>query len=290
VENLNSQFASARKTLMIAHRLDSEDPEIRAEWIRTLPIEKRIAEWETYLAAPSGDRAGERSNLQTDVNHLKSWASGPRASCTMISTAANAEVPFVPIVGGGNNHLTIAFGLTVKVNGHDTRLAIDTSYNARLPIEGGSGILISKAAAHHAGITPIYQNDVPGTGGQAPRSGFVGIADSITVGDVEFHNCAVQAMDVNFPNGAEGIVGLEVLSPYLITLDFQARKLILETLPARPKEMTATDGLYNRFVAPSMKDYSSMFTSGSDMILPLSVNGNPPMLFLLDTAVSYSAV
>jgi hypothetical protein len=178
----------------------------------------------------------------------------------------------------------------VKVNNHDTRLAIDTSYNARLPIEGGSGILISKAAAHRAGLTPVYQNDVPGTGGQAPRSGFVAIADSISVGDVEFHNCAVQAMDVNFPNGAEGIVGLEVLSPYLITLDSQAKKLVLETLPPRPKEMTATDGLYNRYIAPSMKDYASMLTSGSDMILPLSVNGNPPLLFLLDTAIGYSAV
>jgi hypothetical protein len=290
VENLNSQFAIARKMLTAAHKLDSEDPEIRAEWIRTLPIEQRITEWEAYLAAPRGDSAVDRGNLQTDLNHLKSWASGPRASCTMVSTAANAEVPFVPIVGGGNNHLTIAFGLTVKVNGHDTRLAIDTSYNARLPIEGGSGILISKAAAHHAGVTPIYQNDVPGTGGQAPRSGFVGIADSISVGDVEFHNCAVQAMDVNFPNGAEGIVGLEIFSPFLITLDSQAKKLVLEALPPRPKEMTATDGVYNRYVAPSMKDYASILTSGSDLILPLSLSGSPPMPFLLDTAISYSAV
>ena len=290
VENLNSQFAIARKMLIGAHKIDSEDPEIRAEWIKTLPVEQRIAEWEAYLAAPRGDSAVDRSNLQTDLNHLKSWAAGPRATCTMVSTAANAEVPFVPIVSMGNTHQTIDFGLTVKVNNHETRLAIDTSYNARLPIEGGSGILISKAAAHHAGLAPIYQNDVPGTGGQAPRSGFVGIADSISLGDVEFHNCAVQVMDVNFPNGAEGIVGLEVLSSYLITLDFQAKKLILEMLPPRPKEMTATDGLYNRFVAPSMKDYASVLTSGSDLILPVSVNGNPPMLFVVDTAVDYSAV
>jgi hypothetical protein len=100
----------------------------------------------------------------------------------------------------------------------------------------------------------------------------------------------VQAMDVNFPNGAEGIVGLEVLSPYLITLDFQAKKLSLEMLPPRPKEMIATDGLYNRFIAPSMKDYASMLISGSDMILPVSIHENPPMLFVLDTAISYSAV
>jgi hypothetical protein len=287
LEALNSQYATARKMLMKAHQIDSEDAEIRAEWIKALPVEQRIPEMEAYLAAPRGDRAEDRSDLQTDLNHLKAWAAEPRKPCTMVSTAATAEIPFVPILS--NSDQIIAFGLSVKVNNHATRLAIDTSYNARLPIDGVSGLLISRAAAQHSGLKAIYQNDVPGTGPQGPRKGFVGIADSIAIGDVEFHNCAVQVMDVNFPNGADGVVGLEILSSYLITLDFPAKKLILETLPARPQEMIATDGLYNRFTSPSMKDYTTIFSSGSDLILPLSVNGKRPMLFLMDTAVGSSA-
>jgi tetratricopeptide (TPR) repeat protein len=209
LEALNSQNATARKMLIKAHQIDSEDAEIRAEWIKTLPVEQRIPEMEAYLGAPRGNSADERRDLQTDLDHLKTWAAEPRKPCTMVSTAATAEIPFVPILS--NSDRLIAFGLPVKVNNHAARLAIDTSYNPRLPIDGVSGLLISRAAAQHSGLKPIYQNDVPGTGPQGPRAGFVGIADSITIGEIEFHNCAVQVMNVDFPNGAEGIVGLEIL-------------------------------------------------------------------------------
>lgn len=283
---LNSQHATARKMLMKAHQIDSEDAEIRAEWIKTLPVEKRIPEMAAYLEAPRGDSADERRDLQTDLDHLKSWASGPRKTCTMVSTAATAEIPFVPILS--NSDKLIAFGLSVKVNDHAARLAIDTSYNPSLAIDGVSGLLISRAAARRSGLTPAFQNDVLGTGTQAPRAGFVGIADSIAIGQVEFHNCAVQVMDVNFANGADGVIGMQVLSNFLITLDYPAKKLVLETLPIRPQEMAATDGLYNRYTAPAMKDYTPFFRSGTDVILPLSLNGSQPMLFVIDTAVGNS--
>jgi hypothetical protein len=283
---LNSQYATARKMLLKAHQIDSEDPEIRAAWINTLPVEQRITEMEAYLAAPRGDTAAEKSELQTDLNHLRPWAAEPRKPCTMVSTVATAEIPFVPTLDKSDR--IVAFGPPVKVNNHAVRLFIDTSYNARLPIDGGSGLLISRAAAQHSGLKAIYQNDVAGTGGQPARSGFVGIADSISIGDIEFHNCAVQVMDVNFPNGGEGIIGLKILSSYLITLDFPGKKLVLETLPARPQEMVATDGLYNRYTAPAMKDYTPILVTGSDLILPLSLNGKPPMLFLVDNAVGAS--
>jgi thioredoxin-like negative regulator of GroEL len=288
LETLNSQYATAHKMLTKAHQIDSEDPEIRAEWIKTLPVEQRVPEMEAYLAAPRGDSAAELSDLKTELYQLKAWGAEPRKPCTMVSAAATAEVPFVPILS--NNDRTIAFGLSVKVNNHAARLAIDTSYNARLPIEGVSGLLISRAVAQHSGLKPVFQNEVPGTGPQGPRSGFVAIADSIAFGDVEYHNCAVQVMDVNFGNGAEGVVGLELLSNYLITLDYPAKKLILETLPPRPTDTVGTNGLYNRYVAPTMKDYTPVLTSGSDLIVPLSINGSPPMLWVLDTAVGPSMV
>lgn len=287
LEALNSQYATARKMLMKARQIDSEDPEIRLEWIKALPVEQRIPEMEAYLAAPRGDKAEDRSELRTDLAHLKAWAAEPRKPCTMVSTVATAEIPLVSILN--NSDQNTAFGLSVRVNNHATRLAIDTSYNARLPIDGVSGLLISRAAAQRSGLKPIYQNDVPGTGGQGPRSGFVGIADSIAIGDLEFHDCAVQVMDVNFANGAEGVIDMDLLSSYLVTFDYSAKKLILETLPQRPQEMAATGGMYNRYIAPTMKDYAPVFRSGTDLILPVSVNGKPPMLFVVDTAVTTSA-
>jgi len=289
LEVLNSQNATGRKLLVKAHQLDPEDAEIQAAWINTLPAEKRAVEFEAYLKDPKGDSADQRTQLQTDLGHLKSWVAAAPKPCTMVSTVAKADIPFVPILS--NNDKIIAFGLSVKINNRATRLAIDTSYNARLPVDGASGLLISRAAAQHAGLKPVFENDVPGTGTQAPRSGFVAVADSIAIGDVEFHDCPVQVMDVNFANGAEGIVGLEILSSYLITLDFPAKKLLLDTLPPRPAETVAFQGVYDRYMAPSMSAYTPFFESGSDIILPATLmSGRPPMLFVLDTAVASSAV
>ena len=97
-------------------------------------------------------------------------------------------------------------------------------------------------------------------------------------------------MDVNFANGAEGIVDLDLLSNYLVTLDFPAKKMVLQALPARPEGIASANGLYNRFTAPEMKDYHPIYRSGSDLILPLSVNGKQTMLFVADTAVDISLV
>jgi len=286
LEDLNSQYATARKMLLSAHLLDPEDPQIRAAWIKTLPADQRISEMQAYLAAPNGDSADERRDLQTDLDRFKAWATVPRKPCTMVSTETKVDMPLAPIVG--NSDRTVAYGLGAKVNDRAVRLLIDTSYNARLPIDGASGVLVSRAVARQAGLKAIYQDDVLGTGGQPPRSGFVAIADSIAIGPVEFHNCAVQVMDVAFANGAEGIIGMDILSSYLVTLDFPARKMTLEMLPARPEGIASTNGLYNRYIAPEMKDYHPIYRSGSDLILPVSANGKPPMLFVADTAVGYS--
>jgi hypothetical protein len=288
LEGLNSRYATANKMLLIAHQIDNEDPEIRSAWMKTLPAEQRITEMEAYLAAPRGDNPMERSDLQTDLSRLKAWAAEPRKPCTMVSTATAAEIPFVPILSDSDR--TVAFGLAVKINNHAARLAIDTSYNARLPIDGVSGLLISRAVAQHSGLKPIFKNDVAGTGPQGPRSGFVGIADSISIGGIEFHDCAVQVMDVNFPNGAEGLIGMDIFSSFLVTLDFPAKKLILGPLPSRPQGTASSNGLYDRYIAPEMKGYHPIFRTGSDLILPLSVNGKQTMLFVADTAIGPSAL
>jgi tetratricopeptide (TPR) repeat protein len=41
LDHISSLFASSRKELDVAHRLDPEDPEIRREWIHTLTLQER---------------------------------------------------------------------------------------------------------------------------------------------------------------------------------------------------------------------------------------------------------
>jgi Aspartyl protease len=287
LEGLSSQYAAERKMLMGAHRLDAEDPEIRLAWMKTLPAAARIQETEAYLAAPEGDTEKDHKELQTNLDRLKAWAAEPRKPCTMVSTAKATEIPFVSILDYQDR--LAAYGLSVKINNRAARIVIDTSYNARLGIDGGSGLLISKAVAQRAGLKAVIHNDVAGTGPQKARDGYIAFADSIAIGGVEFHDCAVQVMEVNFPNSADGIISMDILSSYLVTIDFPGKKLVLDPLPPRPETAAAVDGLYDRYRAPEMKDYTPFYRSGSDLILPVSVNGNQPMLFVADTAIGPSA-
>lgn len=284
---LTSRYATARKMLAGAHQLDPQDPEIHAAWIRTLPAAQRISETEAYLASPRGDSAQALSDMHTELEQLKKWAEEPRKPCTLASQTATAEIPFSDIRTARGEIPGPA--LDIKVNGHLARLSIDTGYNAHFPIEGFSGLLILRSVAEHMKLKPLFETQVPGIGHQGPRPGYVAYADSISVGGIEFHDCAVQVMDGNFWNDADGSFSLNLFSNSLVTLDYPAQKLILEPLPARPGS-TSTSGLEDRYIAPEMKDYTMVYRSGSDLILPGSVNGKRTMLFVLDTAISNSVL
>ena len=61
--------------------------------------------------------------------------------------------------------------------------------------------------------------------------------DKIVIGDLEFHDCFVQATPREIAE-VDGIIGMDVFSKYLITLDMPARKLRLEPMAAQA--MTAS--------------------------------------------------
>jgi hypothetical protein len=282
---LTARYATANKILMVAHQMDPEDAEIRAAWMSALPAPQRITETEAYLASPRGDGADEAKNMHTDLDELKKWAEEPRKPCTLSSQPAATEIPFSDI--RTNRGDTPYPALDVKVNDHRARLSIDTSYNARLPIEGVSGLLILRSVAEHMGLKPLFQNQVPGIGHQEARSGYVAYADSISIGNVEFHDCAVQVMDGLFWSDADGAISMNLLSDFLVMLDYPGHKLILGPLPARPAS-TPANGPGDRYIAPEMKDYATVYRAGSDLILPGFINSKYSALFLLDTSMGYS--
>ncbi|HKN20392.1 MAG TPA: hypothetical protein VJX73_03195, partial [Terracidiphilus sp.] len=51
--------------------------------------------------------------------------------------------------------------------------------------------------------------------------------------------------------------------------------------PAAPKP--AGRGLYDRYIAPEMKDYTQVYRVGHDLLIPTQLNGTKLKLFILDT-------
>jgi hypothetical protein len=314
VLEMSSRYATARQQISIAHQFDPEDAEIRLAWIRTLPLQRRVAELESYLAAPSGDDPAEAQQLHADLDRWKRELSEPGKACRLVSTAAQAEIPFIRLEGTAGH--TRAYGLEVGLNGAPTRLEIDTR---------GAGLSVYRAAAEHAGLKRVGAEEKSGAGGAAGKPDYLVAADSIRIGGLEFKDCLVNVIDSASPfDDGAGQIGMDVFSDYLVTVDFPMRKLVLAPLPARQGEVnpapalktiaadfdpletvTVTEaakpagsgaegapsapvtkeiGPFDRSIAPEMKDYTQIFRAGHDLILPTALGGDKIKLFIPDAA------
>jgi len=233
LEELSSLYASGRKELEVAHQLDPEDPEIRGEWIHTLSLKQRIAETEAYLSAPRGDDEEDKRQWRAYLDNLKKLSAGPHKTCHLVSSEAATEIPFIKLMRDAN-HMS-AFGLEVKLNDRKARLQIDT---------GAGGLLVSRSIAEHAGLKPLMQTEIGGIGDEGFKRGYSAYANSIRIGNLEFQDCAVEVLDSrDVLEDVDGLIGMDVFSQFLFTLDYPMHKLLLGPLPQRPGEVATVPGL-----------------------------------------------
>ena len=310
---LSSFYASTRSHILTAHQLDPDDPEIRGEWMMTLPLKQRVQEVEAYLNEPRGDDAEDVRHLRDYLEHIQKLSTEPRKPCKLVSQITATQMPFVYLMRDATD--VDGFGLDVKLNNRNARLEIDT---------GAGGLLVSSSTAKHAGLLAFSQNRIGGIGDEAERKGFTAYVDSIRIGDLEFQNCAVQVIDGRYlPGDIDGLIGMDVFSQFLVTLDYPMRKLSLGPLPPRPgeepdsasklktdddddeddsqpmeksaqsgpavppanaaAEKPPSHGPFDRYIAPEMKDYTKVFRVGNQLILPAALNASKIKLFILDT-------
>jgi predicted aspartyl protease/Tfp pilus assembly protein PilF len=218
-----SLHARARSTLERAHQLDPGDREIQRRWIRTLTLRDQIQWLSKYLAGPNNDDEFTNQSLQTYLEVLTERSNRPRHTCRLVSKVTSTEAALKPMMLDATHFH--GFGLEVKVNGHASRLLVDT---------GASGLLINKKLPEKAGIQPIAESKIRGIGNKGDAAAYVGYADSIRVGELEFQNCLVEVSNKRSVLEDDGLIGADVFSHYLVTLDFLWHKLKLEELPQRP--------------------------------------------------------
>lgn len=226
LERLSSEYATSRKQLGFAHILDPEDPEIRGEWIHTLSLKQRITEAEAYLSAPRGDDEEDLRHWRMYLESLKKMEAEPHKACHLVSPTATSEIPFDVLMRDAT-HIR-AFRLDVKLNGRTSRLEIDT---------GAGGLLVSRSIAEHAGLKAFSKTEMVGVGDKGYTPGYTAYADSIRIGNLEFQDCSVEVLDSRDAVGdVDGLIGMDVFSRFLVTLDYPMRKLLLSPLPPRPGE------------------------------------------------------
>jgi predicted aspartyl protease/tetratricopeptide (TPR) repeat protein len=226
IARISSLYATAQNTINNAHKLDPEDREIRGEWISTLPLKQRIQEAESYLSQPTGDDAEDVGHLRMALAHWKKLLNEPHKPCHLVSNTSAAEIPFTKLMYDAVR--VRAFGLEVKLNNHVARLQIDT---------GAGGLVVTRSTAEHAGLKAFSQSEMSGVGDKGEKAAYTAYVDSIRIGGLEFQDCLVEVLDSKHGlEDVDGLIGMDVFSKFLVTLDFPMRKLVLNPLPPRPGE------------------------------------------------------
>ncbi len=294
---LNSMYASERRDIATAHALDPSDMDIRRTWLGTVPLTQRIEEQKQLLATANGMDSEERARVEKGLANLIRWAGNSDKTCHVASDISSTDLPMIPILAEGNSRRIQSWGLRVFFNNKETILGVDT---------GASGLIINRAVADRAGLKPADRIQLGGVGDQGPQGGFVAHVDSIRIGTLEFRDCTATVTDRKDILTMDGIIGTDVFSGYLVTLDYPMRKFLLSQLPPRPSDAGGHSGSLNteagdqgagaaaqpqdRYISPTMKDYVGFFRSGHDVIVPTRLNGKTERLFLVDTGAFSSSI
>jgi Tfp pilus assembly protein PilF len=282
-----SHYAREKRLLDKAHDLDPTDPDITPEWINTLPPEERTEALKDYLLQGGNGDPDTRKWLQSAIKLRENDPLVDSHPCRMVSNTKASEIDLRPIPDEKDPE---GYGLDVTVNGVTSRLLLDT---------GADGILITKKTAEKGHVTKIFDTRIAGFGDKKPARGYVGHADVLVIGDMEFHDCTVEVIEKGSMSD-EGILGPDTFSDFLVDMDMPNKKLRLSELPARPGEAAhpptleldpdSASDFRDRYVAPEMKDYTPIFRFGHMLLIPTRVNNLPPRLFVIDTGAYTSIV
>lgn len=299
-----AMYKNATRLIEKAHEIDAVDPDIQEEWVGTLSRSERIRYLEKSLAGDNNWDADRRASVTSYLEYLKERAKQKNSSpCRLVSKTTSTQTPMVRLLSDPQ-HLR-GYGLTVSINGHKSNLMLDT---------GASGILVKRSIAEHAGVSKITETKVWGIGDKGRRNAYIGIAESIKVGELEFQNCPIEVMETRSVVGDDGLIGADVFESFLVQLDFPKEKLRLSELPKRPGEAASNltlnnsedeaendsdapaaadksteakpappSGPLDRYVAPEMKSYTTVFRIGHDLLVPTAIGNASQKLFLLDT-------
>lgn len=285
LESTYSYYALSSQHLSTAHKLRPKDELIRRAWIRTLSRKLRKEELSHYLDGQNNLSADDRTGYLNSLNHLNASRPG---ECRITSKAETTRIPLTPLVEG--TYLK-SYGLEVAFDSKKRRMQIDT---------GASGITLTASAAKRLGIAPEYHAHTGGIGDQGEVQSFLTHVANIQIGDIQVSDCMVEVIQTSRLD-VDGLIGLDVFSKWLVTLDYQKTELRLAPLPPRPK--IATPGTvsdsdddegkpHDRYVAPEMQDWLKVIRIGHNLLIPASVNlkSTEPHYMIMDTGSSMTTL
>ncbi len=304
---LSGMYATAQKRLDTAHALAPENPWIKQWWHYSHAVPETAAERLNQLNGDLQDPSLTQEKKDAIQAAIKGIETREKGDCKQVSSVDQTKFPMLPIwyEASYKPEEMYAGGLEVEFNGKKKRMEIDT---------GLSDIVLTRAAAKSAGLVPEYAakfgNRIGGIGDEGSVGFFATHVDDIKIGNMEFKNCMVAVLekDTDIAVNADGWIGPDIFSNYVVTLDIPMREVRLGPLPPRPNEaagpaaaslgtwdadqaqVSVADRARDRYIAPEMKDWTPVYRWGNDLIFPTRIGNAPLKLFIMDTGAAKSMI
>jgi len=203
-------------------------------------------------------------------------ALGDRKARRLMSPYAEAQIKLETLLDA--LHRPFGVGIKVQFNGGPSfRLLLDS---------GSSGLALAPKAAEKAGLETLDLEGVEarGVGDRKPQSALVYLASEVRVGSVAFANYPVEVFKAAKTPDYDGIAGLDVFARFLVTVDFPGRLMTLAPYSPEPGDDPQDAGN----VPP--QDFHRIFRFGHLLTTQTSINGQAPVLFLIDTGTTANLI
>jgi Flp pilus assembly protein TadD len=248
--------ATAARELGQAHSLAPANPEVAAAYIETLAEPQHEAALKALVDSKPILPPSESTRLAYRLAALEQ-----HKSCTAVPYTT-ADITMYPLMISGTHPRSWA--LKAKIDDAELPfLEMDTTV---------SGIVLNPKDAKRANVHPLMA--LPAS----PDAPYMGYADKIRIGNVEYHDCTVQVVPSRSLADLNSLIGLDFFRDHLIHIDYVTMLLTLNPLPPEPLGPVS-----DRFIAPEEKSWSPVYKEGANLLIPTSVNKKGPFLFALDT-------
>jgi len=268
-----SRFKTAAGLYESAYQNSPNDPSLIASHANALEGAEHIAFLEKALAIYDPG-AEEAQSLRAHIAADRTL--GDRKSRVLMSSYQTTIIDLILIQPDPRRPRGV--GLRVRLNGNRyVRLMLDT---------GASGISIDPKTAEKAGLESLEREgrQAKGIGDKAAPIGLQFLAKELQIGDLKFADYPIKAFRGAKDGDIDGLIGSDVFSQFLVTIDFPKRKLKLDPLPEACRVETPIDG------GPIPSGFHHVYRAGNHLLIPTVVTEGAPYLFLLDSGASSSLI
>jgi tetratricopeptide (TPR) repeat protein len=258
-----------------AHELAPKDSRIFLDWAMRLKGAEHIDALETYASVMDPNR--EQQEVEAIRQHIRLDKSlRGRKISALVSPYERTEIPLLQLV---TSNRTRSYGVEVDVNGRKLKLVLDT---------GAGGFVIQRSAAEKAGVVKLMDSNLHGFGDNAKlTSAYTGIAPRVGIGSVAFQDALISVSNQEFVDIEDGLIGTNVFSQFLVTIDFAAKTLRLDPLPGfRPDSQESLDA-----TAPADgQGWTRFYQFGHMLLIPTRVGASHEALFVIDTGAARTLI